>query len=841
MITRSPTNTATRQQRNAETYSAAGEQFDGSMPSTADGCAPLVDVRSSTPPLAGLSLSAGASAPSPPPLYGREMPGNAQLPQHGQAPPVSAPQPVMMSDQQLVFLLQTLRSLPPTQGAPPPPPPTVSTNLSNCSARFNGAGDVIAFIDNVTIYKDCVGVSDSIALRGLPMLFTDIAATWWQGVKHSVSSWEEALHLLRQTFGPRLPPPRIYREIFSREQGEERTDVFVCRVRALIAQLPPNTLPENPVQLDMVYGLLHKRIRERVARNAFSTFAEMLQLARVAEDVLEEGRISIHPKRTTPAPVSPSTTLTPTASPAGFMAYSDKAPPTSKPRPRCTYCKTFGHNKDECRKLVNRQSKTAAEPIKTEPVAAQPELRPSLTCFGCGAPGVIRANCAVCKERLSVPSTTTSFQSVSAVDNVLSPRVRPLFDIEVFGKLGTALLDTGAKQSVASESLTSHLRKNGQVFRKVETELKFADGSRRIQVVETASVIVKVQGVATNTLFMVLPGATESLLGMNFIRDAGMMLDFEKGHYSLRSTGLFKLKFERDNNPVVTSTIGLRECEGTLLSSAEREKLAALLEENSDIFNTGGGPTPFAVHRIDTGNATPISTPPYRVTPAKKEIIRAEIDKMLELGVIEEAESEWASPVVLVPKKNGETRFCVDYRKLNAVTRTDKYPLPLIDDILASTKSNCVMSTIDLKSGYWQVEESTDKARRPGPTYQEGDLVLVESHRLSQAARGFTSAPRREGPYRITKVVSPTTYEVQDRDGRPRGKYHASLLNAYVGDSDVVVHTRKKGRPRRKLPNPKPAPSRSAGLEGEDIAQSSLVATPRTSKRRRVPPARPLL
>ncbi|KAL0849948.1 hypothetical protein ABMA28_011871 [Loxostege sticticalis] len=779
MITRSRTNTATRQQQNAETYSAAGEQFDGSMPSTADGCAPLVDVRSSTPPLAGLSLSAGASAPSPPPLYGREMPGNAQLPQHGQAPPVSAPQPVMMSDQQLVFLLQALRSMPPTQGAPPPPPPTVSTNLSNCSARFNGAGDVIAFIDNVTIYKDCVGVNDEIALRGLPMLFTDFAATWWQGVKHSVSSWEEALHLLRQTFGPRLPPPRIYREIFSREQGEERTDVFVCRVRALIAQLPPNTLPENPVQLDMVYGLLHRRIRERVARNAFSTFAEMLQLARVAEDVLEEGRISTHPKRTTPAPVAPSTTFTPTASPAGFTtAYSDKAPPTSKPRPRCTYCKTFGHNKDECRKLVNRQRKSAAEPIKTEPVAAQPELRPSLTCFGCGAPGVIRANCAVCKERLSLPSpTTTCFQSVSAVDKVLSPRVRPLIDIEVFGKLGTALLDTGAMQSVASESLTSHLRKNGQVFCKVETELKFADGSRRVQVVETAAVNVKVQGVATATLFMVLPGATESLLGMNFIRDAGMMLDFEKGHFSLRSTGLFKLKFERDNNPVVTSTIGLRECEGILLSSAEREKLAAPLEDNSDIFNTGGGPTPFAVHRIDTGNATPISTPPYRMTPAKKE---------------------------------------------NCVPQIT----PHLRDFTNRLQ-----------------EESTDKTRRPGPTYQEGDLVLVESHRLSQAARGFTSkfVPRREGPYRITKVVSPTTYEVQDRDGRPRGKYHASLLTAYVGDSDVVVHTRKKGRPRRKLPNPKPAPSRSAGLEGEDIAQPSLVATPRTSKRRRVPPARLLL
>lgn len=104
------------------------------------------------------------------------------------------------------------------------------------------------------------------------------------------------------------------------------------------------------------------------------------------------------------------------------------------------------------------------------------------------------------------------------------------------------------------------------------------------------------------------------------------------------------------------------------------------------------------MHHIDTGDAMPIASPPYRVSPAKKEIMRREIEMMLEEDIIEDAESEWASPVVLIPKKNGEVRFCVDYRKLNSVTRTDKYPLPVIDDLLKSTKPDCLMSTIDLKA-----------------------------------------------------------------------------------------------------------------------------------------------
>ena len=88
------------------------------------------------------------------------------------------------------------------------------------------------------------------------------------------------------------------------------------------------------------------------------------------------------------------------------------------------------------------------------------------------------------------------------------------------------------------------------------------------------------------------------------------------------------------------------------------------------------------------------------------------VTEMLEQGLIEPSTSPWASPIVLAKKKNGSWRFCVDYRKLNDVTRKDSYPLPRIDDTLDRLAGMQWFSTLDLKSGYWQVEmEPQDKEK----------------------------------------------------------------------------------------------------------------------------------
>lgn len=115
-------------------------------------------------------------------------------------------------------------------------------------------------------------------------------------------------------------------------------------------------------------------------------------------------------------------------------------------------------------------------------------------------------------------------------------------------------------------------------------------------------------------------------------------------------------------------------------------------------------------HRIDVGNAKPIKLPPRRLPIHQKEVAEQEINNMLDNGIIESSNSPWASPIVLAKKKDGTTRFCVDYRKLNSVTIKDAYPLPKIDESISSLSGARYFCTLDLASRFWQVAmEDGDK------------------------------------------------------------------------------------------------------------------------------------
>jgi len=150
------------------------------------------------------------------------------------------------------------------------------------------------------------------------------------------------------------------------------------------------------------------------------------------------------------------------------------------------------------------------------------------------------------------------------------------------------------------------------------------------------------------------------------------------------------------------------------MTIVQKKQVASLLNKYQGVFSTSDndiGRTGIIKHQIPTGDATPIRQPMRRVPYHQQKEVDRQIQTMLENDVIQESTSPWSSGIVLVEKKDGTRRFCIDYRRLNHVTIKDAYPLPRIDESLDQLSGSKWFSCLDLSSGYWQVE--VEDADRP--------------------------------------------------------------------------------------------------------------------------------
>ena len=139
------------------------------------------------------------------------------------------------------------------------------------------------------------------------------------------------------------------------------------------------------------------------------------------------------------------------------------------------------------------------------------------------------------------------------------------------------------------------------------------------------------------------------------------------------------------------------------LSPVEKDTLRKVLLEFSDVFSESLGVTNIVNHKIDTGDSPPIKQRARRLPFIHREEADRQIKNMITQGVIEPSTSPWSSPIVLVRTKDGQLHFCIDYRKLNLVTQCEAHPIPRTDDILDSLSGAKLFTTLDLRSGYWQV------------------------------------------------------------------------------------------------------------------------------------------
>ena len=159
------------------------------------------------------------------------------------------------------------------------------------------------------------------------------------------------------------------------------------------------------------------------------------------------------------------------------------------------------------------------------------------------------------------------------------------------------------------------------------------------------------------------------------------------------------------------------------LKETELFGLTRLLYQYQDIFKSPDGQlgrTNLVQHRVDTGNAVPIKQHPRRLPVSQQELVDKELDKMEAQGIIEPSDSPWSSPLVIVTKKTGDIRVCVDYRAINNVMRKSAIPLPRIQKCLDSLSGSKYFCTMDLAQGYYQVAMHPDDKCKTAFTSRRG-------------------------------------------------------------------------------------------------------------------------
>lgn len=245
-------------------------------------------------------------------------------------------------------------------------------------------------------------------------------------------------------------------------------------------------------------------------------------------------------------------------------------------------------------------------------------------------------------------------------------------------------MDTGASISCIGGSFVQSIIQDKVPHKSMGSTVRTADGNTQ-KIVGKLRTKVQYKGVTRTLSFYLVPSLVQSLyLGIDFWTEFDLLPSELTKSFNLAS-------IESSNTEEFRS-----------LSQEEQIMLKETINCFPSFAKNGLGKTTILSHVIDVGTASPIKQRHYAVSPAIEKLMFDELDRMLALGVIEESDSAWSSPVVLV-RKPGKVRLCIDSRKVNEVTRKDAYPMPLIAGILSRLPKAEFITSLDLKDAYWQI------------------------------------------------------------------------------------------------------------------------------------------
>lgn len=323
------------------------------------------------------------------------------------------------------------------------------------------------------------------------------------------------------------------------------------------------------------------------------------------------------------------------------------------------------------------------------------------------------------------------------------------------------LVDSGSTHSFIDEQISTKLR--GVQTLTTPLKVQIADGGQLpcSQVIPHCSWWIQGNNFKTNFRLLQL-GSYDVILGMDWLEQfSPMRIDWAKKwlefHYQqqlIRLKGLQpklnhcdSISLHQLTGMVATESV---ECVLQLQATSESrpsdipESVQPILKEFQELFSepTGLPPSRNCDHHIPlVPGAKPVNLRPYRYKPALKNEIERQVSEMLESGVIQHSQSPFSSPALLVKKKDGTWRLCIDYRQLNAITVKSKYPVPIIEELLDELSGSHWFSKLDLRAGYHQIRMAKgDEPKTAFQTHSGHYEYKVMSFGLTGAPATFLSA-----------------------------------------------------------------------------------------------------
>lgn len=300
--------------------------------------------------------------------------------------------------------------------------------------------------------------------------------------------------------------------------------------------------------------------------------------------------------------------------------------------------------------------------------------------------------------------TTVHYNNVCGEAGVARPFLKvTIYDIEYVG-----LMDSGSEISIIGREALKYFINLATVHQPQDLNyITTANGSSS-PVTGYIFLPVTVEGRTAIIKFYIIPEvSTELLFGMNFWKEFNIAPDV----LSLMKDTEYISGNDRVG-AITPAKKALHDFES--LSERERSQVEEVIKEFEEISSEkrGLGRTHLITHKIDTGDHPPIKQRYYQMSPEKLAEMNRQLDQMLADDVVEPSQSPWNNPVTLVTKSDGSFRFCLDSRKLNAISKHDAYPAPHVNHILDQLKGAKYLTSLDLKSAYFQTlltEDSREK------------------------------------------------------------------------------------------------------------------------------------